>query len=108
MAHHEDQPTAIESVLDLLSEHGLGAMADAMQTPLNEAMNLERSEFLRAGPGERSEERAGYANGFEDKTMCTRVGELALRYPQAWPLPGGEPLGFDPKPWSAGCVASER
>jgi len=35
MAHHEEQPTAIESVLELLSEHGLGRMADAMQTLLN-------------------------------------------------------------------------
>jgi hypothetical protein len=50
MTHHEEQPTAIESVLELLSEHGLGAMAKAkaMQTLLNEAMKLERSEFLRA------------------------------------------------------------
>jgi hypothetical protein len=63
MAHHEEHPTAIESVLELLSEHGhgLGAMAEAMQTLLNEAMKLERSEFLRAAPGERTEERAGYA-----------------------------------------------
>ena len=38
MAHHEEQPTAIESVLELLSEHGLGAMAEAMQTLPNEAM----------------------------------------------------------------------
>jgi hypothetical protein len=31
MAHHEEHPTAIESVLELLSErgHGLGAMAEA-------------------------------------------------------------------------------
>ena len=43
MAHHEEQPTAIESVLELLSEHGLGAMADAMQTLLNEAMKIEWS-----------------------------------------------------------------
>ena len=45
MAHHEEQATAIESVLELRSEHGLGAMAEAMQTLLNEAMKLERSEF---------------------------------------------------------------
>ena len=32
MAHHEEQPTAIESVLELLSEHGLGAMAQAIVT----------------------------------------------------------------------------
>ena len=61
MAHHEEQPTAIESVLELLSEHGLGAMAEAVQTLLNEARKLERSEFLRAAPGERTDERTGDA-----------------------------------------------
>jgi len=66
-------------VLELLSEHGLGAMAGAMQTLLNEAMKRERSAFLRATPGERPDDRTGYANGFEDKTMRTRIGELALR-----------------------------
>lgn len=97
MAHHEEQRTAIESVLELLSEHGLGAMAEAMQTLLNEAMKLERSEFLRAAPGERTDERTGYANGFKGKGLRTRAGELALRVPQVRPLPGGEPLGFYPK-----------
>ncbi len=88
MAHHEDQTTAIESVLEVLCEHGLGAMAEAMQTLLNEAMKLERSEFLRAAPGERTDERTGYANGFKGKSMRTRVGELALRVPQVRPIPG--------------------
>jgi hypothetical protein len=63
MAHHGEQPTAIESVLEMLSEHRLGAMAEAMRTLLNEAMKLERSEFLRAAPGERTDEGTGYANG---------------------------------------------
>jgi len=107
MAHHEEQPTAIESVLELLSEHGLGAMAEAMQTLLNEAMKLERSEFLRASPGERTDERAGYANGFKDKTLRSRIGELALRVPQVRPLPGGAALGFYPKSLERG-LRSER
>jgi len=38
-------------VLELLSEHGLGAMAEAMQTLLNQAMKLERSDFLSASSG---------------------------------------------------------
>jgi transposase-like protein len=107
MAHHGEQPTAIESVLELLSEHGLGAMAEAMQTLLNEAMKLERSEFLRAAPGERTEARTGYANGFKDKALRTRLGELALRIPQVRPLPGGESLGFYPKSLERG-LRSER
>ncbi len=107
MAHHEEQPTAIEGVLELLSEHGLGAMAEAMQTLLNEAMKLERSEFLRASPGERTDERAGYANGIKDKALRSNVGELALRVPQVRPLPGGESLGFYPKSLERG-LRSER
>jgi transposase-like protein len=107
MAHHEEQPTAIESVVEVLSEHGLGAMAEAMQTLLNEAMKLERSEFLRAAPGERTDERTGYANGFKDKALRTRVGELALRIPQVRPLPGGEALGFYPRSLERG-LRSER
>ena len=107
MAHHEEQPTAIESVLELLSEHGLGAMAEAMQTLLNEAMKLERSEFLRASPGERTDERTGHANGFKGKAMRTRIGELALRVPQVRALPGGESLGFYPRSLERG-LRSER
>jgi transposase-like protein len=107
MAHHEDQPTAIESVVELLSEHGLGAMAEAMQTLLNEAMKLERSEFLRAAPGERTDERTAYANGFKPKALKTRVGELALRVPQVRALPGGEAPGFYPKSLERG-LRSER
>ena len=108
MAHHEEQPTAIESVLELLSEHGLGAMAEAMQTLLNEAMKLERSEFLRAAPGERTDERTGYANGFKDKRCgrasassrcgCRRCGRC--RAASRWLLPEVA--------WSAACAASAR
>jgi hypothetical protein len=108
MAHHEEQPTAIENVLEVLSEHGLGAMAEAMQTLLNEAMKLERSEFLRAAPGERTDARTGYANGFKDKALRTRVGELALRIPQVRPLPAARRSASIRARWSAGCAASGR
>ena len=109
MAHHEEQSSsAIEQVLEILCEHGLGAMAQAMQTRMNEAMKLERTEFLGAGPGERSGERVGDPNGFKDKTVGSRTGELALRIPQVRPLPDGEPIGFPPKSLERGCAASEH
>jgi len=107
MAHHEDEATAIERAIEVLSEHGLEGMAEAIQTLLNEAMKLERTAFLGAGPGERSEERLGHANGFKDKTLRTRLGELALRVPQVRPLPAGEPLGFYPRSLERG-LRSER
>jgi putative transposase len=107
MAHHEGEATAIERVMEVLSEQGFEGMAEAMQTLLNEAMKLERSEFLRASPGERTNDRTGYANGFKGKGMRTRLGELALRVPQVRPLPGGESLGFYPKSLERG-LRSER
>jgi len=107
MAHHEGEATAIERVLEVLSEQGFEGMAEAMQTLLNEAMKLERAAFLGAAPGERTPERIGHANGFKDKALRTRLGELALRVPQVRPLPGSEPLGFYPKSLERG-LRSER
>ena len=95
MAHHEEQPTAIESVLELLNEHGLGAMAEAMQTLLNEAMKIERGAFLRASPGERTDERTGYASvsgvslhanaavSARDRQRLERLSHYAARPPVA-------------------------
>lgn len=109
MAHHgEESNSAIDRVLEILTEHGLEAMATAMQqTLMNEAMKTERSEFLRAAPGERSAERIAHANGFKAKSVRSRVGELALRVSQVRPLPGGESVAFYPRSLERG-LRSER
>lgn len=107
MAHHEDERTTMNGVLDMLVEHGLEGMAEAMATMLNEAMKIERSTALRAEPGERSLERVGYANGFKPKRMQSRAGLLDLRIPQVRPMPGGEPLEFYPQSLERG-IRSER
>ena len=41
----------IDSVLEVLSEHRLAAMAETMRTRLSEAMKLKGSEFLSAASG---------------------------------------------------------
>ncbi|MDB4561727.1 IS256 family transposase, partial [bacterium] len=56
--------------------------ANAMQILLNEAMRLERSEYIGAEPYERTEQRRSYSNGFKDKTVDSRLGKLALKVPQ--------------------------
>ena len=53
-----------------------------MTVLMNTAMVSDRSEYLGATPYERCASRSGYANGFKDKTVKTRLGELALRVPQ--------------------------
>jgi transposase-like protein len=69
-------------ILELLVDHGFEGMAHAMQTLLNEAMKLERSQVLGAQPYQRTRERRGYANGYKPKSVETRVGRLELAVPQ--------------------------
>ncbi|QDV04906.1 Transposase, Mutator family [Planctomycetes bacterium Poly30] len=82
MPHHEADANKISLVLELLTEHGFDRLAEAIQILLNEAMLIERSDYLNAAPYERAESRRGYANGFKPKRVASRVGELELRIPQ--------------------------
>lgn len=80
---HQTQTTDLHTLLELLVENGFDGMAEAVTILLNEAMKLERSEVLGAAPYERSEQRAGYANGYKPKTVATRFGKITLNVPQA-------------------------
>ena len=89
MTHHPLDSTTIASALEHLTANGFEGMAHAIEILMNEAMKLERSDFLGAGPYERTAERQGYANGFKPKRMKTRVGELDLAIPKVRGLDGG-------------------
>jgi transposase-like protein len=86
MAHQGDS-NVTEAVVQLLNENGLAHMAEAIRLLLNEAMRLERSQLLEAGPYERSENRLGYANGYKPKTVDTRLGPITFQVPQARGVP---------------------
>ena len=43
---------------------------------LNLAMKLEREKVLKASPYQRTEGRTGYANGFKERHIQTRMGDL--------------------------------
>ena len=45
-------------------------------------MRMERENALKASPYQRTEGRTGYANGFKERHIQSRVGELALQIPQ--------------------------
>jgi len=79
---HQLQSNGIDQALQLLSEYGFDGMAQAIEILFNEAMKIERAEVLGAGPYERSEGRRGYANGYKDKTVDSRLGKLRLAVPQ--------------------------
>jgi len=82
MSHHTHDATTIAAALELLTQHGFDGLARPLEMLLNEAMRLERSAYLGAGPWERSDERRGYANGFKPKAITSRLGELELKIPK--------------------------
>jgi len=90
-----------EEILEEVIENGTEAIMPIMQTLLNFAMQAERSQFLRAAPYERSAERQGYANGYKDKTLDTRMGSMTVKIPQV------RGLSFYPRSLEKGC-RSER
>ena len=84
-------------ILEELIEEGAEAFRNVLEKLLNLAMEMERSEFLGAGPYERTSEWRDYANGFKGKTVATRVGRLKLKIPQV------RHLSFYPKSLERGC-----
>ncbi len=78
---HQDECPAIDDLTALLIEHGPAAMASALATLMNHAMQIEREQVLEAEPRSVGD-RQGYANGFKPKTLKTRVGQVDLRIPQ--------------------------
>ena len=78
----QSQDSAIYDAVELLKDNGFDGIAEAVTVLMNAAMVAERSEYLGARPYERSEDRRGYANGFKDKTVRSRLGELPLKVPQ--------------------------
>ena len=79
---HQSQSSELIQAVKLLAENGFQGMANAIEILLNEAMKLERTEYLRAQPYERSSQRRSHANGFKEKTVSSRLGKLELRVPQ--------------------------
>ena len=79
---HQMQSNELSEAVQLLADNGFEGMANAMQILLNEAMRLERSEYIGAEPYERTEQRRSYSDGFKDKTVDSRLGKLALKVPQ--------------------------
>jgi transposase-like protein len=84
-------------LLEMVGTNGTDSLLGAFRLLLNEAMRMERSQALGAGPYERSEDRQGYANGFKDKTLKTRLGEVTVQIPQTRGVP------FYPQSLERGC-----
>ena len=69
-----------EKIQDLLqSDQGMAALLEPI---LNQLLQAEMSEYLRAEPGERTTDRRGWRNGSYKRRLTTRVGTLTLEVPR--------------------------
>jgi len=93
--------TVSEALLSKLVGEGLKFLPELVRILVNLAMQLEREEYVRAKPYERTSERRDYANGFKPKTVKTRLGPITFAIPQ---VRGG---GFYPSALAKG-MRSER
>jgi putative transposase len=69
-------------LLDQITEQGLDFIPELVRILVNAAMRAEREQYLGAGPYQRSSQRQGYANGYKDKTLKTRMGEITFAVAQ--------------------------
>jgi putative transposase len=72
----------IQDAITAISERGFEGMGDALRILFNQAMLIERENYLQAGAYERNENRVDYANGFKPKTLNTRIGAIEVAIPQ--------------------------
>jgi len=77
-----ENSSAANEAVEVLMSNGMEGLAGAVEILLNEAMRIERSNYLGVGPYERSEERVSHANGFKPRQLNTRLGSLQLQIPQ--------------------------
>ncbi len=69
-------------IMEQIAQQGLDYLPELIRSVVNQAMQVERQRHLGAELYERSEERRGHANGYKDKTVKTRVGEITFAIPQ--------------------------
>ena len=81
MTYQSDCILPVE-LLEQIAAEGTEALPELIRVLINEAMRLEREQYLGASPYERSPERRGYANGYKPKSVNTRVGKIQFEVPQ--------------------------
>ena len=90
MTKHKD-----DGYVDAIQQRMDGDMLKAMLEAMAECvMEEEIARHLRAERHERTRERRGHCNGHKPRSLKTRVGELALRVPQARGVEPYSPLLF--------------
>jgi putative transposase len=82
MTYQQSDFTLPAALLEQIAEQGFDALPELIRIVINEAMRLERQQYLGVAPYQRSPERRGHGNGFKDHTERTRLGEITFAVPQ--------------------------
>jgi transposase-like protein len=82
MTYQQSDFTLPAELLEQIAEQGFEALPDLIRIVINEAMRIERQQYLGVAPYQRSPERRGHGNGFKDHTERTRLGEITFAVPQ--------------------------
>lgn len=82
MTYQQPDFTLPGELLAQIAEQGFDALPELIRIVINEAMRLERQQYLGVAPYQRSPERRGHGNGFKDHTERTRLGEITFAVPQ--------------------------
>ena len=97
MISDENNNTVMEKFAELLFSNDPTMLKTVLELLYNKVMLIEREHVLNAKPYERKENRSGYANGYKDKKLNTRMGELQLKVPQT------RDIQFYPQCLEKGC-----
>lgn len=81
MTQNNDNPLSI--IMEQLISEGPDGMASVLTTLFNMAMKFERERYLQAGAYERTENRLGFANGYQSKKIDTPMGTLTVSVPKS-------------------------
>ena len=71
-----------QSILQIVSEKGFDGLREIMQMLFNEAMKMERENYLHASPYQRTDLRTDHANGFKSRASNTLQDKIQLVIPQ--------------------------
>lgn len=84
MSHHDDTLRAQlrQFITNLEKQDDNDWLRELVELLSQELLEVEFEEFLGAEPYERSDDRAGYRNGYRERELITRVGRLNLRVPR--------------------------
>lgn len=85
-----------------IASQGCAALPELIRVVINEALRMERQQYLGVAAYQHSPERRDQAHGFKAHTKQTRLGAIVLAVPQV------RAGGFYPQALEKGCAVNGR